>query len=79
MRFGSYFMAEYMEMIVVSGIAAAMFLWFLDENGALYAADGRKRIADNALVALTLMIAESRPQHKDTVVKVVVNLINRDN
>ncbi len=60
-------------------IAAAMFLWFLDENGALYAADGRKRIADNALVALTLMIAESRPQHKDTVVKVVVNLINRDN
>ena len=60
-------------------IAAAMFLWFLDENGALYAANGRKRIADNALVALTLMIAESRPQHKDTVVKVVVNLINRDN
>lgn len=60
-------------------IAAAMFLWFLDANGILYGPDRRKRIGDNALVALTLMIAESKPQHKDTVVKVVVNLINRDN
>ncbi|MCX6344605.1 MAG: virulence protein RhuM/Fic/DOC family protein [Armatimonadetes bacterium] len=60
-------------------IAAVVFLWFLDENGVLYAGNGRKRIGDNALVALTLMIAESKPQHKDTVVKVVVNLINSDN
>ncbi|MHB1191225.1 MAG: RhuM family protein, partial [Armatimonadota bacterium] len=45
-------------------IAAAIFLWFLDANGLLYAGDGRKRIGDNALVALTLMIAESKSQHK---------------
>ncbi len=38
-----------------------------------------KRIADNALVALTLLIAESRPQDKDTIVKVIVSLINRSN
>ncbi len=60
-------------------IAAAIFLWFLDRNGLLYGSDGHKRVGDNALVALTLMIAESKPQHKDTVVKVIVNLINRDN
>ena len=60
-------------------IAAAIFLWFLDANGLLYAEDGRKRLGDNALVALTLMIAESKPQHKDVIVKVIVNLINKDN
>ena len=48
-------------------------------NGALYRPDGGKRIADNALVALTLMIAESRTDEKDVMVKVVVNLINKDN
>ena len=48
-------------------------------NGILYNADGSKRIADNALVALTLMIAESRTEEKDVMVKVVVNLINRNN
>ena len=46
-------------------IAAALFLWFLEKNRALYRADGSKRIADNALVAMTLLIAESRPQEKD--------------
>ena len=60
-------------------IAAAIFLWFLDANGLLYAEDRRKRLGDNALVALTLMIAESKPQHKDVIVKVIVNLINKDN
>lgn len=60
-------------------IAAMLFLWFLSNNGILYAPDGHKRIADNTLVALTLMIAESRPEEKDIMVKVVVNLINRDN
>jgi prophage maintenance system killer protein len=60
-------------------IAAAMFLWFLNANGLLYAADGHKRMGDNALVALTLMVAESKPQHKDVIVKVTVNLINKDN
>ncbi len=60
-------------------IAAMLFLWFLSKNGILYAEDGHKRIADNTLVALTLMIAESRVEEKDTMVKVVVNLINKDN
>ena len=60
-------------------IAAMLFLWFLEKNGILYSADGRKRIADNTLVALTLMIAESRTEEKDVMVKVVVNLINKDN
>ena len=60
-------------------IAAMLFLWFMEKNGVLYSADGRKRIADNTLVALTLMIAESRTEEKDIMVKVVVNLINKDN
>lgn len=60
-------------------IAATLFLWFMAENGILYNPDGTKRIADNALVALTLMIAESRTEEKDTMVKVLVNLINRNN
>ena len=60
-------------------IAATLFLWFLQNNGILYGADGHKRIADNTLVALTLMIAESRTEEKDVMVKVVVNLINQEN
>lgn len=60
-------------------IAAALFLWFLEKNRLLYRADGSKRLADNALVALTLMIAESAPPDKDLVVRLVVNLINKDN
>jgi len=60
-------------------IAAALFLWFLEKNTALYAADGSKRIADNALVAMTLLIAESRPEEKDVLTRVVVNLVNRRN
>jgi len=60
-------------------IAATLFLWFMKNNGILYNKDGSKRIADNTLVAITLMIAESRPEEKDMMVKVVVNLINKDN
>ncbi len=60
-------------------IAATLFLWFLNGNHILYTDDGNKRIADNTLVALTLMIAESRPEEKDTMVKVVINLINKNN
>ena len=60
-------------------IAAMLFLWFMEKNGILYGEDGRKRIADNTLVALTLMIAESRTEEKDVMVKVVVNLINKNN
>lgn len=57
-------------------IAAFLFVWFLEKNNILYREDGTKRIADNALVALTLMIAESKPEEKDIIVQVVVNLIN---
>ena len=60
-------------------IAVTLFLWFLNNNGILYREDGSKRFADNVLVAITLMIAESRPKEKDTMVKVVVNLINQNN
>lgn len=45
-------------------IAAMLFLWFMEKNGILYAADGRKRIADNTLVALTLMIPRAEPRKK---------------
>ena len=60
-------------------IAAMLFLWFMEKNGILYRTNGEKRIADNTLVALTLMIAESRTEEKDIMVKVVVNLINQNN
>ena len=60
-------------------IAASIFLWFLEANGILYKEDGGKRIADNALVALTLMIAESDPEERGIIVTLVVNLINRNN
>ncbi|MBD5311388.1 MAG: virulence protein RhuM/Fic/DOC family protein [Bacteroides sp.] len=60
-------------------IAATLFLWFLNGNDILYNEDGSKRIADNTIVALTLMIAESRTEEKDTMVKVIVNLINKNN
>lgn len=60
-------------------IAAYLFVWFMEKNNILYRQDGGKRIADNALVALTLMIAESKPDEKDMMVKVVVNLINSKN
>lgn len=60
-------------------IAAMLFLWFLNNNHVLYAEDGHKRIADNTLVAFTLMIVESRTEEKDVMEKVVVNLINKEN
>lgn len=60
-------------------IAATLFLWFLNGNRILYRPDGTKRLADNTLVALTLMIAESKTEEKDIMVKVVVNLINQRN
>ena len=60
-------------------IAAAIFVWFLDRHAYLYKADGEKRIADNALVAFTLLIAESKPEEKETIVKVIINLINGKN
>lgn len=60
-------------------IAAFLFLYFLERNGLLFDDSGNKRIADNTLVALTLMIAVSKPEEKDTMTKVIVNLINKNN
>lgn len=60
-------------------IGAALFLWFLEKNGSLYGADGSKRIADNALVAITLLIAQSDPKEKGILTDIVANLIDRRN
>ncbi|RZJ60728.1 MAG: Fic/DOC family protein, partial [Hymenobacter sp.] len=60
-------------------IAAFLFVYFLDRNGCLYHPNGTRRLADNALVALTLLIAESKPEDKDTMATLVVNLINDTN
>ena len=56
-------------------IAASLFLEFLDKNNALFA-DGTKRLSDGTLVAITLMIAESNPEEKDVMVKMVMNLLS---
>ena len=53
-------------------IAATMFLYFLDKNQALFI-DGRKTIEDSTLVALTIMLAESKPDEKEMMISVVVN------
>jgi prophage maintenance system killer protein len=58
-------------------IGAALFLWFLEKNGSLYQADGRKCLADTALVAMTLLVAESRPADRDALVQVLGHLIAR--
>ena len=60
-------------------IAAFLFLWFLDKNAILYREDDSRLIDNNTLVALTLMIAESRTEENDVMTKVVVNLINKRN
>ncbi len=60
-------------------IVAFLFLYFLEKNSLLFTENGTKRIADNALVALTLMIAVSKPDEKNAMIKVIVNLINKNN
>ena len=60
-------------------IAAGLFIYFLDLNNKLRNESGNKRIGDNALVAITIMIAESKSEEKDIMVKLVVNLINNKN
>lgn len=60
-------------------IAAGLFIYFLDMNQKLYNELGNKRIGDNALVAITIMIAESKSEEKDIMIKLVVNLINNNN
>ena len=56
-------------------IAASLFLEFLDRNNTLFV-DGTKRLSDGTLVAITLMIAESKPDEKDVMVKMVMNLLS---
>ena len=57
-------------------IAATMFLYFLDRNGILYDEAGNKLLNDHTLVALTIMIAESRPEEKEMMISVIMNCIN---
>jgi len=59
-------------------IAAFLFIWFLERNNLLYTKYGLKRLPDNTLVALTLMIAESHPEDKDMMIKVIVNIISKN-
>ena len=56
-------------------IAATMFLYFLDRNEALFH-DGEKAIDDHTLVALTIMIAESKPEEKEMMISVIMNCMN---
>jgi death-on-curing family protein len=56
-------------------IGAALFLWFLEKNGALFSAEGDRRISDTALVALTLLIAESSPTEKEMIVRLTTRLL----
>ncbi|MBW7888033.1 MAG: virulence protein RhuM/Fic/DOC family protein [Bacteroidetes bacterium] len=60
-------------------IAAALFLWFLEKNSMLYSSDKKKRIGDNALVAIILLMAESKPKERESLIRVVINLINKKN
>ena len=60
-------------------IAAFVFVWFLENHDYLYTKEGKKRIDDNGLVALCLLIAHSKPEEKETFVKLIVNLINKRN
>ena len=56
--------------------AAALFVEFLDRNAALYQADGTARVSNNALAAMTLMVAMSSPQEKDLMVALIQRMIN---
>lgn len=56
-------------------IGAFLFVWFLERNKLLYKSNGEKTIADSTLVALTLMVAQSNPNDKDMMIKVIVNLL----
>lgn len=60
-------------------IAAWLFVWYLNNNHILYSKSGKKRIENNALATLTLMIALSKPDEKDLMIKVIINSINKAN
>jgi prophage maintenance system killer protein len=57
-------------------IAAGLFIYFLDKNKKLYNSDGNKVIADNTLVAITIMVAESKTEEKEIMIKLIVNLMS---
>jgi prophage maintenance system killer protein len=59
-------------------IAATLFVYFLNQNKILYRKDGSKRLPDTTLIALTILIAQSKPEEKDTIIKIIVNLINKN-
>ena len=59
-------------------IAATLFVYFLNQNKILYRKDGSKRLPDTTLVALTVLIAQSKPEEMETIIKVIVNLINKN-
>ena len=60
-------------------IAAWLFVWYLSKNQYLYSATGQKKIANNALATITLMIALSKPEEKELMIKVIINSINKQN
>ncbi len=66
-------------MIVSMGYPGAAAVCFLDRKCCLYRPDGSRRLADNALVAFTLLIVESKPEDKNTMATLIVNLINGEN
>lgn len=57
-------------------IASLLFIWFLEKNNHLSTPEGSRKLNDNALVALTLLVAESNPKHKDVMTKLIINLIS---
>jgi prophage maintenance system killer protein len=60
-------------------IGALLFVWFLAKNGILYGADGEKRFENNALVAIVMLIAQSKTDQKEAIVDLVVRLIDGEN
>ncbi|MBQ6473187.1 MAG: Fic family protein [Victivallales bacterium] len=59
-------------------IAAAVFLYFLDKNNALFSPDGEKNIDDHTLVSLVIMIAESKPDEKELMISVIMNCLSNE-
>lgn len=57
-------------------IASLLFIWFLEKNSLLSDPNGERKINDNALVALTLLVAESNPKQKDVMIKLIINLVS---
>jgi prophage maintenance system killer protein/Zn-finger nucleic acid-binding protein len=56
-------------------IAASVFMYFMKKNEIYYDENGAKRLSDNTLVALTLLVAESKPTERDLILKIIVNMI----